>query len=118
MARLLDGYRTFRHLLMKDFYPLTDYPRSAEDWDVVQFIDPKTAEAVILAYRVRGDIDRLTVFPKVLRPETAYQVVDPFTSTKAKTAQGKVLTEKGLRLSLAPESALVRHLIPVVLVKG
>jgi alpha-galactosidase len=113
MARLLDGYRTFRHLLMKDFYALTEYPRGAQDWDVVQFIDPKTSEAVILAYRVRGDIDRLTVSPKGLRPETAYQVVDPFTSTKARTAQGKVLTEKGLRLSLAPESALVRHLMPL-----
>jgi hypothetical protein len=61
MCRLLAGYRTFRHLLMKDFHALTEYPRGAEDWDVVQFIDPSTAEAVILAYRVRGNTDRLTV---------------------------------------------------------
>jgi hypothetical protein len=61
-------------------------------------------------------VDRLTVLPKGLRPEAAYQVADPFRAGKARTdpegLPGKVLMGKGLRLSLAPESALVRHLIP------
>jgi alpha-galactosidase len=119
MARLLDGYRTFRHLLMKDFYALAGCPsadgrpRGPEDWDVVQFVDPTTSEAVILAYRVRGGLERLRVFPKGLRPEAAYQVVDPFAAGKARTVLGKVLMNEGLRLSLAPESALVRHLLPI-----
>lgn len=119
MVRLLDGYRTFRHLLMKDFYALAGCPsadgrpRGPEDWDVVQFIDPTTSEAVILAYRVRGHVDRAKVFPKGLGPEVTYKIGNPFAGGKTRTVLGKVLMNEGLRLSLAPESALVRRLLPI-----
>lgn len=113
VRRYLDGYRTFRHLLMNYFYALTRYPRGPEDWDVVQFVDPESGEAVILGYRVRGDQDRLTVFPKHLASDVSYEIVNPFSSRKGRTATGEVLTNRGLRLSLKPESALVRHLKPV-----
>ena len=66
VQRYLDAYRRFRHLLMKDFYALSPYPRTPGDWDVVQFIDPDTTEAVILAYRVRGGEGQRVVFPKRL----------------------------------------------------
>ena len=39
VRRLLDGYRAVRHVLMGDFYRLTTYPRSPDDWDVVQFLE-------------------------------------------------------------------------------
>ncbi len=109
----VDGYRTFRHLLMKDFYPLVAYPRSPDDWDVVQFIDPETAEAVVLAYRVRGDQNKRTIILKHLSDEATYQIADPFSARKPTTANGQALMEKGLRLSLKPESAVVRHLTPL-----
>jgi hypothetical protein len=40
-------------------------------------------------------------------------ILDPFAAGKARTVLGKVLMNEGLRLSLAPESALVRHLLPI-----
>ena len=72
-----------------------------------------TREAVILAYRVRGSQRRLTVFPKRLDAGTTYRVVDPFSSRRSRTASGQDLMHKGLRLTLNPESALVRHLTPL-----
>ncbi|MFQ5808142.1 MAG: glycoside hydrolase family 36 protein [Armatimonadota bacterium] len=109
----LDGYRTFRHLLTKDFHALSPYPRSPADWDVVQFLDPDTGEAVILAYRVRGDRKTQTLLPVHLAAERAYEIIDPFSSRKGRTATGGALMDKGLRLSLPPDSAAVRHLKPV-----
>ncbi len=109
----LDGYRTFRHLLMKDFHPLTPYPRSPDDWDVVEFVDPQTREAVVLAYRVRGERKSRTVHPVGLDPDATYEMRDPFSRRKAVTASGETLMARGLSVMLAPETAIVRHLKPI-----
>jgi len=114
LRRYLDGYRTFRRLLMKDFYPLSRYPGGPEDWDVVEFVDPGPGEAVILAYRVRGGQDSLTVFPRGLRPEGTYEVSDPFSSRRGKAVTGAELMSRGLRLFLKPGGALARRLLTVV----
>jgi len=108
----LDGMRSYRHLLMKDFFALTPQPRAPADWDVVQFLDPATAEAVILAYRVRGDERVRTVRPVRLDPARMYEIADPFTARKPRTAAGEVLMTRGLRLTLDPDSPAVRHLKP------
>ena len=112
VRRHLDAMRSYRHLLMKDFFALSPYPRTAADWDVVQFLDPDTAEAVILAYRVRGEQRVRTVCPVRLDPTRTYEITDPFAARKPRTAGGETLMTKGLRLSLQPESAAVRHLKP------
>lgn len=113
VRKYLDGYRSFRHLLMKDFHRLSAYPRSPGDWDVVQFVDPGSAEAVLLAYRVRGEQRICTVRPSGLDPVKTYEIVDPFSPGKTRKLPGIALMEKGLRLSLRPESGLARHLVPV-----
>jgi hypothetical protein len=114
--RYLEGYRAFRHLTMQDFYALTPYPRYASDWDVAQFSDPQTAEAVVLAYRVRGDQGRHTAHPRRLDPAKTYQVVNPFAGdgpATVATATGQELMEHGIAFSLDKESAAVRHLKPM-----
>jgi alpha-galactosidase len=113
VRRLLDGYRAFRHVLMGDLYRLTAYPRSAADWDVVQFLDPDSGEAVVLAAHVRGGRGELTVVPRRLDPELTYLVRDPFSDGEPETATGHTLAAEGLRLSLHPESACIRHLVPI-----
>jgi alpha-galactosidase len=110
VKRYIDGFKVYRHLLMKDFHPLTRYPRDETDWDVVQFVDQGTGEAVVLAYRVRGQEKSRRVFPRSLSPDATYRIVDPFSSRKPRTASGAEIMAKGLRLSLAPESGAVRHL--------
>ncbi len=112
VARYLDGFRTYRHLLMKDFAALTRYPRSEAEWDVVEFLDPESTEAVILAYRVRGGTSDLEVFPRGLSPERTYDVLDPFSSGKPDRVSGAEITENGIRLALGPEAGLARHFVP------
>ncbi len=84
VERYLDGYRSFRHLLMKDFYALTPYPRSEADWDVAEFVNPENHEAVILAYRVRGQTRTQKFFPRRLDPLTTYQIKRPLRIAQAK----------------------------------
>ncbi|MGH2371073.1 MAG: alpha-galactosidase, partial [Chloroflexota bacterium] len=110
VRRYLDGYRSYRHTLMGDFYRLTDYPRHASDWDVVQFHDRPSGEAVVLAYRLRGTQQTQTVFPKRLDPHTTYVVVDPFSGATPERFTGRDLAEQGLPLTLDRDSGLVRHL--------
>ena len=113
VRRHLDGFRTYRHLLMKDFHPLTPYPRTPGDWDVVEFVDPQTGEAVVMAYRVRGEERTRAVRVKRLTPDATYEIVDPFSGRKPRQATGERLMTKGLRITLKPESAAVRHLKPI-----
>jgi alpha-galactosidase len=115
VRRYLDGFRAFRHLLMMDFYALTPYPCTEADWDVVQFADPSTTEAVVLAYRVRGDETERVVQPKRLAARITYEVTDPFQDSIPVRRQGADLREKGLHIALGPESACILHLRPVSL---
>jgi hypothetical protein len=114
VRRYLDGFRAFRHLLMGDFYALAPYPRTETDWDVVQFVDPRTRDAVVLAYRVRGDEAERLVRPKQLNPLGIYEIVDPFKDGPLVQRTGNDLMENGLRLALGPESACISHLRPVM----
>ncbi len=114
VKRYLEGFKTYRHLLMQDFYPLTPYPRSEADWDVVEFADPKTAEAVVLAYRVRGEraVGRISL--KALAPECTYEVADPFSDRQPRRVKGAEIMARGIRIALKPDSAAVRHFRLVV----
>ena len=113
IRKYVDAFKTFRHLLMKDFHALTPYPRTAADWDVVEFVDPDTREAVVLAYRVRGEINARTVLPRELDAARTYKIVDPFSTRKPREMTGQALMTKGLRLTLRPDSGIVRHLTVV-----
>jgi len=112
VRRHLDGFRSYRHLLMKDFYALTPYPRAPGDWDVVEFVDPDTGEAVVLGYRVRGGQRTLTVHPRALLPDADYEMADPFSDWHKRAGTGKTLAQRGLRLGLDEEAAVAVHLVP------
>ena len=113
VRKYIDGFKTYRHLLMKSFHALVDYPRAEADWDVVQFADPDTTESAILAYRVRGPTSALKIMPVALAAGRTYEVLDPFSSRNPRRVTGAELMAKGLRLSLKPESGAIRHLRPV-----
>jgi hypothetical protein len=95
---------------MKDFYALTSYPRTEADWDVLQFLDAETGEAVVLSYRVRGTEDERLVMPVRLASAVLYNLVDPFEGKTVTRRTGRDLMENGLRIELAPESARIVHL--------
>jgi hypothetical protein len=106
----LDGFKRFRHLMMDDFYRLTPYPRSPADWDVVEFLNPESGEAVILAYRFEGDTGAQTILPKKLKPGAFFDIVDPFSQEVLSTEKAEKLLKDGFTFDLELNSALVRHL--------
>ena len=112
VRRHLDAFRSYRHLLSGDFHRLSPIPRSAGDWDVVQFLDPGTGEALVLAFRMRGGTGSMTIVPKRLRPEARYEVVDPFAERVVAMLSAEELT-RGFELELPPDSAAARHLRPL-----
>ena len=112
VKRYLDGYRSFRHLLMQDFHALTPYPTTDGDWDVVQFVDPQSGEAVVLAYRYRGQVGEQVIPVGHLLSEGRYQVLDPFHNRPPEVVSAAVLRSRGLSIVLGPDSAAVYHLAP------
>ena len=112
VKRYLDAFKTYRHLLMKDFHRLTPYPRTPDDWDVVEFLDPATGEAVVLGYRVEGPDTTRVVKPVRLDAEKTYRVVDPFTGAKEISVSGADLMAKGMSYELKEHDSAIRHLIP------
>lgn len=112
VKRHLEAYRSYRHLLMKDFHPLLPYPRSIDDWDAVQFLDPAAGEAVVLTYRFEGDRSALRVKPRRLNPESVYQIVDPFTADPPAERSGAEIEREGLAVELERNSARILHLKP------
>ncbi|MBI1926868.1 alpha-galactosidase [Candidatus Poribacteria bacterium] len=109
--RLVDIYREYRHLLVKDFYALTPYPRTVEDWDVIEFIDPQTTDAVILAYRVAGRTSQRVVSPRGLRSDCNYEVTLPLEGGGF-TISGTQLMKEGISISLPVDRATIHRLIP------
>ena len=112
LNRYLDGYRSFKHLLTQDVHALTPFPRRPDEDDVVEFCDPRSGEAVILAYGVRGGPRRVRVPVKGLRRGETYRIVDPFRPGSPDTVKGSRLMREGLSLTLGADTAQVRRLVP------
>ena len=112
VKRYLDAFKTYRHLLMKDFHRLTPYPRTVDDWDVVEFLDTVTREAVVLGYRVEGPESARAIKPVRLDPAKNYRVVDPFTGQPESSVSGADLMANGIAVELNTHDSAIRHLIP------
>ena len=52
--KLVEVYKSSRHLLVQDFHPLTPHPKGPEERDVVEFRARDGSGAVVLAFRACG----------------------------------------------------------------
>jgi len=104
---IVEVFKRYRHLLLEDFYPLSEYPRTPDAWDVVQFTDPKTTDSVVLAYRVSGSSTE-TIPMRSLDVHRMYLVENPLAHQRSELMSGQVLMEDGLRMSVLPDSAAIR----------
>ncbi len=68
----------------------------------------------MLAYRVRGGQQTLTVHPMALRPMADYEVRDPFSGRPPMVERGGRLMKRGVRLGLDEESAMALHFVPAL----
>lgn len=105
VARLVEVYRTFRHLLVADFYPLTPHPKRPSEGEVVEFAQPDGAAAVILGFSGAEPAAEVTVRPRGLRTEATYIISDPITGTEVRRS-GEDLIERGLTVPLRTGAAI------------
>ena len=108
-------WKKYRHLLVKDFHPLTPWHATddASHWTAFVWHDRKTDEAVLEAFRQEDcpEADYTAVI-SFLRPETSYSLTNEDTG-EVRTLTGAALAREGLPLSLAePKSSAVWHILP------
>lgn len=97
VRRLVDIYKGFRHLLVKDFYPLTPHPKHPDEGEVVLFVSRAKDEAVLLAFRMPNEPTKRVVKLRGLSPDATYTV----RNLLKEDAQVKPLRRKGEKLMTA-----------------
>jgi alpha-galactosidase len=95
----IEVYKSIRHLLRKDFYPLFPQPQSMKEWDGWQYHDPETGEGFVLAFRAESPEDAANLRFKKLEPGRRYSLQDPYHGKKLIVA-GRTLMEIGLPTKL------------------
>lgn len=105
VARLVEVYRSFRHLLVADFYPLTPHPMRPTEGEAVEFARRDGADAVILGFSGAAPTTEVMVRPRGLRTEATYVISDPIRGAEVRRL-GKDLIERGLALPLGSGAAI------------
>jgi alpha-galactosidase len=95
----VDVYKSIRHLLKEDFYPLFPQPQTMKEWDGWQFHNPKTGEGFILAFRVESPQAAANLKLKKLQTGRRYVLQDPYHGTQ-QVVDGRALMETGLPVKL------------------
>ena len=94
-------------LLHGDYYPHTPFHHGAGGWVAHQFDSPETGRGLIQAIRLPGSPrEKLTVYPKGLRPEATYAFEESETG-ETRNTDGEAVMRDGLALMLTPRSGAI-----------
>jgi hypothetical protein len=104
--RLVGAYKSLRHLLTEDFYPLTPRPRDAEEPDAVEFCGRDGRQAILMAWSFESPVAELRLKPRGLLPERQYELRQllPHPMELGVQPAGQ-LADCGYVVSLPPRSA-------------
>lgn len=110
-SKLMNEYKSLRHCFYGDYYPLTPYSLSEQNWMAWQFHRPDLGEGVIQAFR-RTESDILSCQYKLhgLDPATRYSlVIDE--DDESTIITGSELTEDGLIVTIPdkPSAAVITY---------
>ncbi len=99
LKKTIREYKKIRHLFGCDFYPLTPYDRSKENWCVWQYNSPEDGEGVVIAFRrEKSPISSMKIQLNGLSGDdyifTNYDTNEKF------TVNGEELMKNGLEISL------------------
>ncbi|MAG34830.1 MAG: hypothetical protein CL878_01050, partial [Dehalococcoidia bacterium] len=100
--RHVEVYKSIRHLLGKDFYPLFPQPSSLSDWDGWQYQDPRTGEGFALVFRAQSQQETTAPCLHGLDERQAYVLTNPYTGEQRELT-GEYLMGTGLSMGLARE---------------
>ncbi|MBU7004027.1 MAG: alpha-galactosidase [Theionarchaea archaeon] len=94
-------------LLNGDYYPLTPFHRSAEEWVVLQFDCPEMGRGLIQAIRFqKAQRERLVVKLKAIQPDRTYEFENPETG-ESRNIGGEQLIRDGFEFQLHPRSGSI-----------
>lgn len=106
-ARLIQVYKGFRHLLVQDFYSLTNQPQKPEDGEAVIFVSYDKNEAVLLAYSGLKPQEKMFLRFKGLDMDKCYLISDPVSDNAPVKMTGREMHTEGFGVSME-ESAAIR----------
>lgn len=102
-AYWVQQFKAIRHLVVQDFYQLSDPPTDADAWDVMSFNAYDGSEQALFAFSGRKD-DQQTVKLKGLQKDNVYTVTSCFDKQSIST-NGQELMTKGITMKLSANSA-------------
>ena len=94
-------------LLHGDYYPLTPFSKSSEQWLVRQFECPEDAHGLLQGIRLPGSQDAsITVYPHIESESAMYRFENPETHATAEVS-GAILRKDGFTFSLPARSGAI-----------
>jgi len=105
--RHIEVYKSIRHLLRKNFFPLFPQAQTMKEWAGWQFHDSKTGEGFILVFRVESPRSNTNPRLAKLNPNASYVLKDPY-SGKEEVVEGRRLLKEGLPLQLPLKGTALR----------
>jgi alpha-galactosidase len=108
--RLVEAFKSFRHLLVEDFHALAPQPVREDEWEAVQFAAPDGRDAVVMAYSGLQSGGRKDMRLHGLLAGARYSVEPVLTDEPALHASGEELMDGGLAVELAARAAAIYRL--------
>ncbi|MBI5093394.1 MAG: alpha-galactosidase [Candidatus Hydrogenedentes bacterium] len=106
IRQAIAAYKHVRRFINEDYYPLFDQSASPVNWVGWQFIDPKSQEGFLCAYRpAASPYDSATIPIRGLRPDTAYVLKNLISGEERKLPAAGLAG--GLSLTLPKDTAQV-----------
>jgi len=93
LKKEIENYKSVRHLIQENFYPLF-HPGSLEEYDGWQFHNPETGEGFFMVFRCHAKNDKKELFLPGLTKGISYKIVDFDTGEKKKVYGGKLFIVK------------------------
>jgi alpha-galactosidase len=107
-SKMIDIWRRIADLMLQgDYYPLTPYHRSADQWVAWQFDRPEEGRGFIQGIRLPAAVpETLTVCPRGLQAEAVYRFENPETG-ETRELTGAALQEQGFAITLPKRAGAI-----------
>lgn len=81
----IEKYKSVRHLIMKDYYPLF-CPKGMNEYDGWQFHDPDTGDGFFMVFRCDSPDEKTTIIPGGWKQGERYELTDMDTEEKIRVS--------------------------------
>jgi alpha-galactosidase len=90
--RHVEVYKSLRHFLLEDYYPLFAQPQTLDAWDGAQYHAPKTQDGFVLVYRLDSPLSTVELKLHGLEASATYEFSDPYTHQSFKQKGSQKIT--------------------------